>query len=60
MAETSKPKMKLWKKILIGFFALIVFLILLPGGNSSELKKLTSENQTLKQENEALKKIMKN
>lgn len=56
MSENNKPKMKLWKKILIGFFALIVFVKLFSGGDSSELKKITSENQTLKQENEALKK----
>lgn len=47
MTETSKPKMKLWKKILIGFFALIVLVKLFSGGNSS---KETHDNQQVKTE----------
>lgn len=47
MTENNKPKMKLWKKILIGFFALIVFVKLFSGGSSS---KETQNNQQAKTE----------
>lgn len=36
MTENNKPKMKLWKKILIGLFALIVLVKIFSNGDSTE------------------------
>lgn len=53
MTENNKPKMKLWKKILIGLFALIVIVKLFSGGNSS--KENTSDKQVTAKQEEQVK-----
>lgn len=58
--KTKKPKMKLWKKILIGLFAIFVISKIIAWGNSpaisaDEVNKIISENNTLEDENKKLK-----
>lgn len=58
--KTKKPKMKLWKKILIGIFAIFIISKIIAWGNSpaisaDEVNKIISENNTLEDENKKLK-----
>lgn len=60
MTENNKPKMKLWKKILIGLFVIFLISKIIAWGNSpaisaDEVNKIISENSTLEEENKRLK-----
>lgn len=60
MEQNKKPKMKLWKKILIGIFAIFIISKIIAWGNSpaisaDEVNKIISENSTLEKENKKLK-----
>ncbi|MDU1315674.1 Ltp family lipoprotein [Anaerococcus hydrogenalis] len=60
MEENKKPKMKLWKKVLIGIFAIFIISKIIAWGNSpaisaDEINKIMSENEKLKEENKKLK-----
>lgn len=61
ITTNKKPKMKWWKKILIGIGIFLgIFILIAEAASSSdskeELNKITEENKALKQENEDLKK----
>lgn len=58
--KTKNPKMKLWKKILIGIAVLFILSKIIAWGNSpaisaDEVNKIMSENEKLKEENKKLK-----
>lgn len=60
MEENKKPKMKLWKKILIGIFAIFIISKIIAWGNrpaisADEVNKIISENNRLEKENKKLK-----
>lgn len=60
MEENKKPKMKLWKKILIGIFAIFVISKIISWGNSpdisaDEVNEIMSKNDKLEKENTKLK-----
>lgn len=60
MEENKKPKMKLWKKILIGIAVLFIISRVIAWGNrpaisADEVNKIISENNRLEKENKKLK-----
>lgn len=60
MEENKKPKMKLWKKVLIGIFAIFIISKIIAWGNrpaisADEVNKIISENNRLEKENKKLK-----
>lgn len=60
MTENNKPKMKLWKKILIGLAVIFIISRIIAWGNApaisaDEVNKIISENNTLEEENKKLK-----
>lgn len=60
MEQNKKPKMKLWKKILIGIAVIFILSKIIAWGNSpaisaDEVNKIMSENEKLKKENKKLK-----